>query len=518
MAKIEDAGEFIPQAKKHLARKKTEKTPAQRSRLAEIWPEPDWKELSRVNRYTPSTLAALAATYWGLGTAPHEKAMFGVEAHEWPAMYDAAIAIVKQVFDEAYDETLLQLNAKAYALAGLNRFSDAKDRMRLSAAGRYGGRRLYPPFSLTQKLAWLSVSMADLGWPEDDSCLRASVGVISTREHALPSDNCWAVITTTPRPAYEKGCTGLTRVEALIAARRVIKDRLAENAKAAGLRKAVTRRASADLEVRVGPDFLGGWDISGQELLETFRLRGVQFGEALSDKEKQRWLNEAFCAFHDLSRIIGFEPAWIGLGGRGRPTLGLAFGARGQGGASAHFEPALWVVNLTRDTGHGACAHEWAHALDSHLAQSTFSSGFNWLDETDFMTEERGRANRAKLARPDAFSAFTSLCDELFHPQDNPFYEYAKRIEAIKGTRKRYWASRVELWARSFEAFIQDELVANGETSPWLVHGTLPSDQHDLSMSAYPLGEQRERLRTLWRGFLGTLAPRNNAAAQQRAA
>ncbi|MBY0465923.1 MAG: hypothetical protein K2W33_13370, partial [Burkholderiales bacterium] len=295
---------------------------------------------------------------------------------------------------------------------------------------------------------------------------------------------------------------------ALIAAREAIKTRKEEEAKTVGLRKAVTRRATADLDVRIGPDFLGGWDISADELLQTFRLRGIQFGESLSDKEKQRWLNEGFCAFHDLARVIGFEPSWMGLGGRGRKTLGLAFGARGQGGASAHFEPALWVVNLTREGGHGACAHEWAHALDSHLAHSTFASSFRWLGVNDYMSTQRDLVNLARVERREIFAEYTALCDEIMLMGEHTFYSHAIRIEALKGARKGYWATPVEMWARSFEAFVQDELVTNGEISPWLVHGTLVSDQHDSSMSAYPLGAQRARLKVLWRSFLKALSQR----------
>lgn len=513
MAKIEDAGEVIPHAKKHLARKAVTKRPAQPSRLAELWPEPDWKELSRQGRYTPATLAVLASTYWSLGTAPLTESLFGIEAHEWPALYDGAVALVRRVFEEAHDETRAELISKARALAGISRLSGTRESMALAAAGRYGGRKLYPPFYLTRKVAWLCNSMADLGWPEDDSCLRTSIGVVGLGESPLPSEVAWRVITVKPRAMFLPGLPAMTRRDALIAAREAIQTQLAEDAATAGKRKAVTRRSTVDLDARVGPDYLGGWDISAEELLDTFRLRGIQFGESLTDKEKQRWLNEAFCALHDLARVINFEPEWLGLGGHGRPTLGLAFGARGHGGASAHFEPALWAINLTRESGHGAAAHEWAHAFDSHMVHSTFASGLTNFGVKDFMTNERYSAIPSRMTRRAAFDHFARLCDEIFQPS-SPYYKHAMRIEALKGARKQYWASPIELWARSFEAFVEDELVSRGESSPWLVHGTLAKDQHDLSMSAYPLGEQRERLRGLWQAFFASLVPRSQATAQ----
>lgn len=112
-----------------------------------------------------------------------------------------------------------------------------------------------------------------------------------------------------------------------------------------------TRRAAVDLGGRIGPDYLQGRDISPEELINTFRLRGVQFGESLSEPEKQRWLNEAFGALHDLARVLGFKPSWIGLGGGDEPRLALAIGARGKSNHAAHFEPTLRVINLTRESG-----------------------------------------------------------------------------------------------------------------------------------------------------------------------
>lgn len=42
--------------------------------------------------------------------------------------------------------------------------------------------------------------------------------------------------------------------------------------------------------------------------------------------------------------------------------LGLAFGSRGHGAASAHYEVANRVINLTKTKGYSSLAHEWFHA------------------------------------------------------------------------------------------------------------------------------------------------------------
>lgn len=50
-------------------------------------------------------------------------------------------------------------------------------------------------------------------------------------------------------------------------------------------------------------------------------------------------------------------------------NLAIAFGARGSGGALAHYEPERNVINLTKMKGAGCLAHEWGHALDNKIGR-----------------------------------------------------------------------------------------------------------------------------------------------------
>lgn len=463
--------------------------------LAQLWPEPDWLELSRSGRYASQTLAALAVTYWGLGTEPISRSCFGIEASKWPEMYERAVGFVRQVFDEATNESMEAMRAKAYALAGVSPKAAQKERMVLCAAGRYGGRSLYPPFMPTPKFGWLVGSMADLGWPEDDSCLKASIGVISIKP-ATHDEIAWRVITTTPKPAYLMEYGTRNRADAIQAAREAIEHKLQAQSQQSERRRAVTRRAGEETMERKGEDYLAGRDVSPDELMATFGLRGIQFGESLSNKERQRWVNEAFCALHDLARVIGFKPRWLGLG-RGDERLALAIGARGHGAFAAHYEPHLRVINLTRDSGAGSLAHEWSHGLDHYMAQVTFSADLPWKSPSNLISGVLVDV-AATTKRPALHRQLSLLMQEFRRRQDNPFYLAALRIETLKGARKNYWQTPSELWARSFEAYVQDALFARGETSPWLVHGTRTHEQHDPLMSAYPDGEQRQRLQQLW--------------------
>ncbi len=113
-----------------------------------------------------------------------------------------------------------------------------------------------------------------------------------------------------------------------------------------------------------------GEDISSERLMEEFGLRGVNFGNWMKTPaaraEAQMHLNHAYDAFHDLADILEVPPKVLSLGG----MLGLAIGAQGHGGRNAaHFVPGVNEINLTRTTGAGALAHEWAHAVDHYFAR-----------------------------------------------------------------------------------------------------------------------------------------------------
>jgi hypothetical protein len=106
-------------------------------------------------------------------------------------------------------------------------------------------------------------------------------------------------------------------------------------------------------------------DVTEEMVKDTFGLRGIQYGNSLPDKERQAMLNMCYDTFADLSNALAVPTEFIGFNGR----LAMAFAARGQGPASAHFEPKHNVINLTRTMGAGALFHEYSHALDYFLKQ-----------------------------------------------------------------------------------------------------------------------------------------------------
>ncbi|WP_461680548.1 PLxRFG domain-containing protein [Solidesulfovibrio sp.] len=105
----------------------------------------------------------------------------------------------------------------------------------------------------------------------------------------------------------------------------------------------------------------------GQDFLDAFGFRGVEFGEWNDQAERQEVLNHAYDGLLDLAEILNVPPKALSLNG----DLALAFGSRGRGlsSAKAHYERDYGVINLTKLTGAGSLAHEWYHALDHYLGR-----------------------------------------------------------------------------------------------------------------------------------------------------
>lgn len=113
------------------------------------------------------------------------------------------------------------------------------------------------------------------------------------------------------------------------------------------------------------PDVRNGRDIVGEDFLKDFGIRGGEFGNWMSEKDAQASLNMAYEAFCDFADVLGIPLSSVSFCGR----LAIAFGARGQGSAVAHYEPLREVINITKMKGAGSLGHEMFHALDDIVAK-----------------------------------------------------------------------------------------------------------------------------------------------------
>lgn len=270
---------------------------------------------------------------------------------------------------------------------------------------------------------------------------------------------------------------------------------------------------------RIGPDHRSGQDITTEQFMNTFGLRGGQFGiwvkQGAGNKDRQNMLNDAYDAFMDLAGVLNIPPEAIGLGGK----LAISFGARGKGKAMAHYEPSQVIINLTKTKGAGSLAHEWFHALDHHFTSFRDSSDRNKTREGTYITykpepsmmytPQKGRGyliskpalkkrqensedpmyadenwapdpNHPQGVRPQVEEAFADLINAL---NESPMKDRATTID--KGAPDGYWSRIIERAARSFESYIIHKLDKQGARSDFLANIT-PENAFPRNMDRYP--------------------------------
>ncbi|HEY1034024.1 MAG TPA: PLxRFG domain-containing protein [Pseudoxanthomonas sp.] len=235
-------------------------------------------------------------------------------------------------------------------------------------------------------------------------------------------DGSWVAYRKKDRRAVEDGQTGRysfeTRAEAERRAaddyeRRQLEKAQAKKSEKTGQPSKESQRVEA--AERTGPAFRQeGEDITSDRLMETFGLRGVNFGNWLKGnspkllRERQLHLNHAFDALMDLADLTGLPPKALSLNG----MLGLAIGAQGNGGgAAAHFVPGVNEINITREHGAGSLAHEWAHALDHYFAVQAGERIAR--DRLPFLTQWSSDERQTAGVRPEIRQAFNKIVNNM---------------------------------------------------------------------------------------------------------
>ncbi|MBQ2797513.1 MAG: hypothetical protein IJF01_07270 [Tidjanibacter sp.] len=240
---------------------------------------------------------------------------------------------------------------------------------------------------------------------------------------------------------------------------------------------------------RQGPDYRNGRDVTPQDFLDTFGVRGVEFGNWVPQAERQLYLNKSYDAIMDLCKVVGISPKAFSLGGR----LALAFGSRGKSRALAHYEPLKEVINLTRMKGAGSLAHEWFHALDNYLSRQV-NGNVGSMTTRDFRTQ------RSEVAQE--FRNFVHKMGEL---------AYSRR-SSLAGP---YWYEVWERAARLFESYVYNKLAEQNIESPLLVvKDTLYDESNPLmgesgqSAWPYPSAEENEEIKPFFDTLFGTIQER----------
>ncbi len=285
---------------------------------------------------------------------------------------------------------------------------------------------------------------------------------------------------------------------------------------------------------RTGQDYRNGKDITPEEFSEKFGFRGVQFGNWVKQggkgKDRQGMLNQAYDALMDLSNILGIPPKAISLEG----SLGLAFGARGSGGASAHYEPGQVVINLTKTKGAGSLAHEWFHALDNYFSKKrgeskdrddswvTYKPEQLYVHKTK-QSRPTSKANLKRYAektnasyynidnwkldpahkegiRPEVEAHFADTVNAL---NESPM---AARALAIDKGKKGYWSDIIERAARSFENYVIAKMNQDGYDNDYLAN-VRPISEFQRNRNRYPylLDEELAPVSDAFDGLFGEI-------------
>lgn len=192
-----------------------------------------------------------------------------------------------------------------------------------------------------------------------------------------------------------------------------------------------------DKVMRIGEARREG-DVQGQQFMDTFGFRGVEFGKWNNQDERQEVMNHAFDALVDLSELLNLPPRAMSLDGQ----IGLAFGARGHGlsGARAHYERDYAVINLTKLKGAGSLAHEWMHALDHYLgrqdgrgSEQTTNSRGDKVMKASGVDDYLSNASRFRgTVRPELRVAFQELMDTM-RTRAEQYVEDTARAESFLG-------------------------------------------------------------------------------------
>lgn len=220
---------------------------------------------------------------------------------------------------------------------------------------------------------------------------------------------------------------------------------------------------------RIGADYRVGLDVSPELFSLHFPFRGVEFGNWVTQLERAASLNEAYDALQDLAAIIGVHSEEICLNNQ----LALAFGARGSGRASAHYEPLKRVINLTKKKGAGSLAHEWFHALDNYLC---IMEGQGLLYATE---------NPTTIKMEAVSSSLKQLKTKIYQ---SDFYTRSKKIDEYKS--KPYWATMVELTARAFEKYVITKLAEKGYINDYLANIKILDEYSRPEIYPYPTDEE----------------------------
>jgi N12 class adenine-specific DNA methylase len=303
-------------------------------------------------------------------------------------------------------------------------------------------------------------------------------------------------------------------------------DKMLEEENEADKDQLIIRAGVGIFKIETPDDIRKGKDMKGEDLMSTFGLRGVDYGEWAEADFRQRSVNLTYDSFKMLAELLGAPD--IGISINDEMRLGIGYGARGRGGnTAAAFWPTNRVIGLTKTKGDGSLAHEWSHAFD-HMAKpenmkveydgikynaiSDLKQALRYFYKTDDLQETvelilRGLRLNSGLRSKRLDDAKKFLKEEWEREiiKQTEFHENAVGLD--KGVNGEYWSKPEEEWARAFEAWVADKL--QGENL-YLVDADFVSpgeveSRFNRRFGAYPTEAERERFNSIFDHFFDSV-------------
>lgn len=192
-------------------------------------------------------------------------------------------------------------------------------------------------------------------------------------------------------------------------------------------------------------------------LLDYFKLKSFEYGNWLSQEDRYVYLSGFAFAMNDLSTIIEQPAKKLGFSGK----LNICFGSRGVPYSAAHFDPAHFLINITRhregntygSSGSGSLGHEWAHALDFYAGNYLSKSFYR------FATDNIKSGKRPSGIIGYYYDYMAALCGKNENGQyvePTKFYSNLTKFvnNEISEGKRAYYLSEVEIFARSMEVYL----------------------------------------------------------------
>lgn len=513
-AKIDDFGEELKGAAKHKWGQLAESLKAdhdieeiKKQPLSKLFPHPDYTKMHE-NGIEPEKLALLAALRSFIPTKPGSPYKLNQWAEQVKGVRDLASSIINSHASVDDIKTIFRskssLRSAADTIDLISQFKPAQ----MAEASKYtihsghytyfdgksypGGKTLYQLVAPRGVIANISAgSMAEL-LPKAKAFIEIQLN--SDKGEAAPKQAKLEIYTRRADKSVfigYKGAMGVLPLKAGFKTPNEARAYLAENraeieAKLDKLRK-ISReeQRKATNEPRTGIERRKG-NVTPEQFSDAFGFRGVQFGNYVEGARRQTELNEAYDSLVDMAELLNVPPKALSLNGE----LGLAFGARGKGGAKAHYEPGQVVINLTKGNGAGSLAHEWFHALDNYFGTYDVHGEASGKRSSEFITDRKrpryefSGGKRQEITHPvrqEVHDAFKSAVDKV---TNSGMMERAALLDG--GRSKAYWTTKLEMSARAFERYLLDKAQSKGITNDYLVNLRKADEHANPEIYAYP--------------------------------